>query len=206
MSQTDARRQIADHFRSALASAVEQAISPTAVTSTATASGIEGSPHSPARSKSLAFSPEMVRAILDGRKTQTRRLIRPAPKNAAPRVARCVIAQPHDLLAVREAWAEVDGQFVYAADEPESAVRFKPAMYMPREASRLTLRVTRIEPQRLQQITPADAMAEGCPADHADPVVWFAALWDRLFTLPGERWADDPWVWVVHFERGRETR
>lgn len=189
-----------DQIRHSLASALQAALAERLQTSPSTSAASETSDRQiPA--KTLAFSPELVKAILDGRKTQTRRLIRPAPKTAAPSTVKCVIAQPNDLLAVREPWVKVDGKYLYAADDPIGVNRFKPAMYMPREASRLTIRVTQIDAQRLRQITDADALAEGCPRNHSDPVAWFAMLWDQIFTTPGERWADDPWVWVIRFER-----
>ena len=152
--------------------------------------------------KSLSFAPQLVNAILAGRKTQTRRLIRPQPKRK-PSISTCPIAQPGDRLYVREPWASVDGRIVYAADAPFGVPAFKPAMFMPRDASRLILEVTRVSAERLTAITPVDAIAEGCPAAHRGPVQWFAGLWNGFFTNPTERWEDDPWVWVIHFKISR---
>jgi len=147
-------------------------------------------------SKAISFSPELVRAILSGQKTETRRLIRPQPKRL-PSIAKCPIAQPGDLLHVREPWAEQDGRIVYAADAPAGVRGFKPAMYMPRNASRLTLRVTAVRAEHLAALSAKAARAEGAPAEEADPIAWFARLWDRFFEKPGERWVDDPFVWVI---------
>lgn len=185
MSVSPERHYLAQVLQSALASAVDQAAVQPAINSLPT--------------KAISFSPELVRAILDGRKSETRRLIRPHPKRR-PSIAKCAIARPGDRLHVREPWAEHEGRIIYAADGATGVPRYRPAMYMPRAASRLTLQVTSVRAERLTAITPAAALAEGAPADHADPRIWFAGLWDRIFTTPGERWADDPFVWVIQFK------
>ncbi|MGN6727043.1 MAG: hypothetical protein ACTHLZ_14070 [Tepidisphaeraceae bacterium] len=156
--------------------------------------------HAPTRrpTKSISFAPELVNAILANRKTQTRRLIRPQPRGI-PSIATCVIAQPGDRLAVREPWAMLDGSIVYAADAPFGVQRYRPAMYMPWDASRLTIEVTHLSAERLTDLTPADARAEGAPPAHADSIAWLAQLWDVIFTTPGERWEDRPLVWVIGF-------
>lgn len=155
----------------------------------------------PPPSKAISFAPDLVRALIAGRKTVTRRIVRPHPTRR-PSIAKCPIAQPGDRLHVREPWAEIDGRFVYLADRPIAGVKFKPAMYMPRRAARLMLAVTAVSAERLHAITPAAARAEGCPIDAADPSGWFAALWDSLHAAPGERWVDDPFVWAITFTLG----
>ena len=177
----------------------------------------------------ILCSAPSVRAILDDTKTTTRRLS-----------TREVYAEPGDTLWVREAWrtpqscnalnaAEMAQRFdgaewvpiQYVADGARSGGRWFPvdgpppgryrhARFMPRWASRITLRVLEVRVERLQAITEADAIAEGVEADHMLSVRGgsttardeFSALWD---SINGKReycaWADDPWVWVVRFER-----
>jgi hypothetical protein len=140
----------------------------------------------------------------------------------------CHYGVPGDRLWVREAWRTSrarDGtppsalppdlkMIEYLADGTDhfSLGKYRPAMYMPRWASRLTLEVTEVRLEKLRSISAADARAEGFepgkmmkgsvngePAEIAvtDPVYWFAMLWT---TIHGEgSYADDPWVWAVSF-------
>jgi hypothetical protein len=90
--------------------------------------------------------------------------------------------------------------------------RLRSGRFLPDVFVRLRIRVTGIAEGRLQEITPEDAWAEGlrCSCMHPETCVGstelvpaFAALWDRLHRAPGERWADDPPVWIVSFARVR---
>jgi hypothetical protein len=167
----------------------------------------------------IAFNDAMVRALMDGRKTQTRRLVRPsvhmARANLAGRMelydargARipCRYGQPGDRLWVRERWAARSNQFVYSADDatPAHRVAWRASYHMPRRASRITLCIKAVRAEKLCDISQADAIAEGLAgAAHDDPRAWFRQLWDAINTSPGTRWADDPWVWVIEFEVDR---
>lgn len=162
------------------------------------------------KARPIIFNGDMVRALLDGRKTQTRRVVKPQPdrplvRNAAgdwrgadregidPRSPTwpCPYGQPGDLLWVRETWQEFfedemppgrglnmrgrmgspaqPGRSViaYRADgemppHPEyGAACWRPSIHMPRWASRLTLRITEVRVQRLQEISEDDARTEG---------------------------------------------
>lgn len=140
----------------------------------------------------ILFSAPMVRAILGGKKTQTRRIVKTrkcpdfgcelAPGEIAgdehPERL-CPYGQPGDRLWVRETWNQFDGwaSYSYAADYdgwgigpdddpdhvPDHAVRWRPSIHMPRAASRILLEVTGVRVERLQAISRGDAMAEGCP-------------------------------------------
>lgn len=130
-----------------------------------------------------------------------------------------------DTLWVREAWycddyrvqcgpylkpgdmdldkARSNGVLIYAADglfpyEQEQPV-WKPSIHMPRWASRITLRVTGVKVERLQDISEADAIAEAPSAFYSSPLFGFEALWT---SINGEAsWEANPWVVAYSFER-----
>lgn len=161
----------------------------------------------------IIFSAEMVRALLDGRKTQTRRL-------ATSYLRKC---EAGDLLYVREHWRvgkhwddtpprAIDpiivehGEVVYIADATANELRGKhrQGMHMPRWASRLTLRVTDVRFQSLRDISSADIWAEGTPSYCSNrlggPFTRWKRLWNGLHTKPGERWEDNPQIVALTFE------
>jgi hypothetical protein len=159
----------------------------------------------------ILFSAPMVVALLEGRKTETRRL-------AGSRLSKVA---PGDLLWVREATAEgPDGRRVHlagAAPAPEG--RRIPAMFMRACDCRILLEVVSVRACPLRSMSYADAVAEGVAwlapgtataflPDPAGGVRWFsgpleafADLWDRLHARPGTRWGDDPEVDVIRFRR-----
>ncbi len=186
------------------------------------------------KERPILFSGPMVRALLEGRKTQTRRLVTPDPgplaafyKIDAFNVAlftngqdrRCPHGTAVDTLWVRETWAQVpycraDGNdILYRSDRDYQTISWRPSIFMPRWASRLTLRITSVRVERLQDISEEDAVAEGCThtglnsngtlvsADEIESArEQFARLWDGI---NGKRapWASSPWVWVLGLER-----
>lgn len=131
--------------------------------------------------KPILFSSEMARAILEGRKTVTRRVVKPQPEGrpvpmtkdscwpgyfaiqGTEKVVRLPY-QPGDILWVRETWAKsMAGTFMYRADDKAIMVeRWHPSIHMPREAARIFLRVTGVRVERLREITPQQIDAEGC--------------------------------------------
>lgn len=204
----------------------------------------------------ILFSGAMVRAILAGRKAQTRRVIRPQPPHGVGRypsdsALRCPYGEPGDLLWIRETWAPLGDKLtkvigrprVFRADADlvrddsgdrvgwwlgetflegsERPFRWRPSLKMPRWASRITLEVTEVRVQRLQEITEEDAIAEGIEeldgeidevalcaqaasmgACAEDARAWFATLWQQINgKRPGCSWGDNPWVWAVSFRR-----
>jgi hypothetical protein len=206
----------------------------------------------------IIFSAPMIRALLDGRKTQTRRVLCQHdpdrdPPSAGPYLAGHKAATwtdregsawrypgakgaaTGDRLWVRETWSAImnggwtiadarrrmfDEKIVYRADGNgfEDGDGWWPSIHMPREFSRLTLTVTDVRVQRLQDISEEDAWAEGCkpgelndrgepfPAEEFDPHGaigwdnardWFADLWE---TLHGpDAWDANPWVVALTF-------
>lgn len=145
---------------------------------------------------------------------------------------------PGDILYVRETWTVWNGNYEYKADVDDgygpfcssctldicagdcnSALKWHPSIHMPREAARIFLRVTDVRPQRLQDITEAQAKANGCgtfeekiagapleafdlAAKAALKEIWDAALKPKDRGIYG--WAANPWVWAIGFERTSE--
>jgi len=194
------------------------------------------------KSRPIPFSAPMVRALLDGRKTQTRRIVKLpltdrdfgcelAGNEIGPNEAArsCPHGGPGDLLWVRETWGDrtpgadaiVGTVWVspwYRADVDEYGllghdgegpvyvedVKWRPSIHMPRQHSRLTLLIEDVCVERLQDISEADAMAEGVPFTelerHTPDALHraqFADLWESL--NGPEAWNENPWVWVIQF-------
>lgn len=193
------------------------------------------------KEKPILFSTPMVPAILDDRKTQTRRVIKPQPRigfeyegfndgyaafqgdgflfdKVRPK------HQPGDILWVRETWRLVDFTFVdgvwsAAVQYKDSSlgprlswehmdderIGWRPSIFMPRDAARIFLRVTDVRAERVQEISEADARAEGVITNDAVKVssyiYWYQQLWDKLNAKRGYGWDTNPWVWVYTFER-----
>lgn len=168
----------------------------------------------------IIFSGDMVRAILDGRKTQTRRVMKPQPSPADVFVGdhglgmgpqfRCSYGQSGDRLWVRETWAcECCGRTLeyravhgrceglsYRADGGTGGSSgWRSPIHMPRWASRLTLDITEVRVQRVQEISEEDAVAEGVD-------IWadFRPLWDSINAKRGFGWDVNPWVWALTFK------
>lgn len=129
------------------------------------------------KAKPIVFSMEMIKAILDGRKTQTRRVIRPS-KNQATVDLDKPPWKAGDRLWVREAWGtEFDLRKVkpsylpkntkifYRADRQDQIGLFqwRPSIYMPCWASRLTLEILKIHAEKVQDIDNHNSWAEGIP-------------------------------------------
>lgn len=187
----------------------------------------------------ILFSGPMVRAIIEGRKTQTRRVMNPQPvkekeflvskgvvfKNliGGQTVSHTPYGRIGDRLWVRETWRPIGvshQQWVnvlYRADDEQrecpyfaprfAGSRWRPAIHMPRLASRLTLEVTGVRVERVQEISENDAKAEGV-CKGPQPVMGdsthrrtYEALWDKLNAKRGHGWATNPWVWVIEFKR-----
>jgi hypothetical protein len=230
------------------------------------------------KERPILFSGPMVQAILTGRKTQTRRIIKspyeflveddgcggpvwpfyPCYVTGEPECEKipCPYGKPGERLWVRETWA--DGSYrdpdwaccvAYRADNsgmnylckegdepvcldtpcklrPEGVSRWRPSIFMPRWASRITLEVTDVRAERLQDISDVDAINEGVLMlgddwlygafpDYADklratisgtkpplgpsPRMRYAKLWEQI--NGPDSWSANPWVWAVEFTR-----
>ena len=164
--------------------------------------------------KPILFSGEMVKAILDGRKTMTRRVVNPQftvnimADDGSWKWLKCPYGKPGDTLWVRETFAVncVGGHdFVfYRADcgSDGDGAKWKPSIFMPRKHSRINLHITEVRAERLQAISEADMMAEGITHD-PQIATWlkFASLWNSINEGRGYGWDANPWVWVVSFEK-----
>lgn len=168
--------------------------------------------------KPIIFNAQMVRAILDGSKTQTRRVVKIAGGQIIPR---CPYGQVGDKLWVRETWArdDDDGVLMYRADighdinaaaweqgriEGNARHHWRPSIYIPRWASRINLEIVGIGLERLHDITDEDALSEGvCPTKTGCypgvPRAAFAELWASIYGQTS--WAQNPLVWRVEFTR-----
>jgi hypothetical protein len=231
------------------------------------------------KERPILFNAEMVRAILDGRKSQTRRVVKPQPSfpfgvkqivlvddpwhndafvgtpaegmmGDGPRekqfhcedyagnlVARfdatCPYGQPGDRLWVKETWQHLhnDGSPLerlpdwektpvhcfYRADESDPTAlpvsgKWRPSIHMPRWASRITLEITEVRAERVQEISEGDAKAEGCGLGctvkserfgryMSAGQYAFAELWDSINANRGLGWEANPWVWVIGFRK-----
>lgn len=220
----------------------------------------------------ILFSGAMVRALLDGTKTQTRRVVKGAALEwmkqfnpafvSLPENHMCPYGNTGDRLWVRETWGVVSndwdehgnlidwapnrpatpinempfgkgyysGHVIYAADgdhewagdddgggEPRTA--WHPSIHMPRLASRILLEIVGVRVERLNDISEADALAEGIDADElaerqdsydivckgaeasgrATAQSMFRELWESISGAGS--WDANPWVWVVQFKR-----
>lgn len=194
----------------------------------------------------ILFSKPMVRAILEGRKTVTRRVFKVCGQpitspdeeilrfddgtfhylstGALSGPYPCPYGDRGDHLWVRETWGVLYDHLVAdpgeptwyrATDEDRTLVgptRWRPSIHMPRSRSRLTLEVTSVRVERLQDISEHDAAAEGF--ERANRLWWLTAndgppfgtagaafryLWEKINGL--ESWNANPLVWVVEFQR-----
>ncbi|WP_084977333.1 hypothetical protein [Plesiomonas shigelloides] len=201
------------------------------------------------KEKPILFNDDMVRAILSGEKTQSRRMVagvmndngiqlkkRTKTKSGitthvldAPKHGLCPYGNVGDRLWVREAFQCglcTKTSFAYrATHKPEDLedgwwepIKWKPSIHMPRLASRITLKVTAVRVERLNDITEADCWAEGILeidgqfsnqeiVDMAarlhlsieDARVQYALLWESIYGAGS--WGKNPWVWVIEFKR-----
>jgi len=212
------------------------------------------------KERPIIFSGEMVKAILDGRKTQTRRAVKTGilahsglryqglfedfsgvaflgEKSGTEYDFKNPYGQIGDRLWVKEKHClpkqggsaigqdGYDNDVLYAADEglqrfPLSGnwtqhnrnFKWRPSIHMPRWASRIDLEITGVRVERVQEITGADAKAEGgswdmdsaglncIDADRNLARIYFVELWDSINAKRGFGWEANPWVWVIGFK------
>ena len=205
------------------------------------------------KERPILFSGDMVRAIIDGRKTMTRRIITSkafkqwveagftdefikSPENNWHE--HCPLGVPGDRLWVKETWThgqkrhnvaanaygydiqyKADGKCVgqyhfksfqdvpyLGLENPYRGIdriyKWKPSIHMPRWASRITLEITDVRVERLQEISEKDAKAEGVMPDYPTALYAsaFSELWNSINAKRGYGWDANPWVWVISFK------
>lgn len=216
--------------------------------------------------KPILFSTLMVKAILEGRKTQTRRVVKMPPrkflfedgqwKGESGRIYKSPYGEVGDVLWVRETWTDPTPDqsgypILYKADfpmtyhgteaDPTQTItlqakdyKWKPSLFMPRDACRLFLKIKNIRVERLQDISEDDACDEGieildspnCDAGDynsyprnymisekdADGFPYFKdgeyikSFQSLWESINGEKsWEDNPFVWVIEFEKHNEN-
>ena len=182
----------------------------------------------------LMFKAPLVRAILEGRKTQTRRVAKPVkhpdlgnlytpgalamgrePQHVIDRA--CPLGQPGDRIYVRETFSQHPewGQLAFRADgeEFEDAdgwlwePKWMPSIHMPKDIARIWLEVTGVRVERLQDISEADALAEGARFELASidsvrigATASFLSGFRNIWESTGGDWDANPWVWVIDFK------
>lgn len=151
--------------------------------------------------KPILFNTEMVRAILNGQKIQSRRIMKPQPiyyvrgkyifeDGQCPKkweqcdnIIDTYRYQKGDILYVRETWSEgwEEGTYIYKADdkladnplfEYSTKLIYKPSIHMPKEAARIFLKVTNVRIANLQDITDEEAKKEGANFKNGKNVGW----------------------------------
>ena len=184
----------------------------------------------------------MVKAILEGRKTQTRRIAKDQDYNNYsyfdsigpspfwlhnPSGAFCPYGKEGELLYVRETWwkrpfitekmwndgADTWKKIYYDADqsdiEREQLIDWgwkkKPSIHLPKNDSRIFLKITNIDLQELFKITAEDILAEGIPKTAIDDSLTLRMkmmmLWNKINKARGFGWETNPLVWKITFER-----
>lgn len=132
----------------------------------------------------------------------------------------CHYGGPGDLIWVKETFAPagISDPVIYRADKPQAKTyeewaaggdmwmfnaRWKSSIFMRRYDSRLTLSLTDVRVQRLQEISEEDALADGgweyrnCPF-HKAPIKSFQQLWESI--NGSESWARNDWVWPLTYK------
>lgn len=112
----------------------------------------------------------------------------------------CVKYRADGAMIKPDRWNEEQG---YWCESNENTKKWRPSIFMPRWASRITLEITGVKVERLLNIKHNDALAEGVEYDvskeDGSPLMRFRKLWDSINSKGS--WASNPYVWVITFKR-----
>jgi len=164
--------------------------------------------------KPIIMSSESVRAILNGRKTQTRRVCKTPPgKSTAPyKVGSFIWVKETYTFLTHDAGfgSDVDECF-YKSDAKKpltswngGIIKWKNPMFMPRRFSRLTLKVTNVKLEPLHCISVNDVVAECvslCACTCVEHIEKFKKHWNSINAKNGFPWESNPYVWVIEFKK-----
>ena len=167
------------------------------------------------KERGIIFNSEMVNAILDGRKTQTRRVIKPQPEsfNGWVNGDWCGWPIAEGGGYIKCPYGEV-GDILFGMENYE----FLGDDISPRRIFCMTIEITGIRVERLREISDEDCWAEGIDEDDYNKVEHFllggscieegsaerqvfSALWDSIYNGTEKEWDNNPWVWVIEFKR-----
>lgn len=175
--------------------------------------------------KPIIFSTEMVKAILREAdpKRQTRRVITNkyainaihVDTRESQIISEFSKYQIGDILYVRETFARgtaSDKQFFYKANDLTNGkgktIKWKPSIFMPKEAARIFLKITNVRLERIEDISPQDCISEGISLEGQKYIradmkarAMFFELWDSINKKRGYGRDNNPWVFVYDFER-----
>jgi len=176
--------------------------------------------------KGILFKQPMIKAIINGSKTQTRRVIKPQPASDETMSSGfSLLFHPRyrvgEVVYIKEAWATYRANddwtipqipktatVFYKLDDPDGFSpigKWRSPLFMPAWAARYFIKITDVRTERLEEITEDDAQSEGVtrpPNYSLTPHYqqWFRVLWDTINKQKGYGWDDNPWVWVYCFE------
>ena len=177
------------------------------------------------KERPIIFNSEQVRAILEGRKTMMRRIVKSKygkilgclgnglfqvpsiakiPDKWSMHQIKCPHGQVGDRLWVRETF-NYDGEHgvvFFKADGEKQCEKWKLSIHMPKWASRITLEITDVRVERVQEIILADVEKEGIvdkPISAPEASSLFLKLWNSLYGK--DAWERNDWVWVIEFRR-----
>lgn len=175
------------------------------------------------KEKPILFSTPMVKAILEGRKTMTRRIKKDQSDLSNVLIGKCPYEKGMRLWVKETFFNDADFEeqpiYVYKADNenyPRGSSGWKPSIFMPRAASRITLEITNIRVERLQDISEEDSIKEGVETalvenyrmtknyltnqfELYNPKKSFKTLWQSINGQ--ESWDVNPWVWAITFKQ-----
>ena len=142
----------------------------------------------------------------------------PPRPNFASHILPCPYGKPGDRLWVREAWNFISDEIivpVYRADDEAQTDKWRSPIFMPREASRITLEITNVRVEQLHEIKAIEVISEGVqfeqhtefenggltPCDEIRAWQAFSDGWNNLNAKRGFSWDSNPWVWVIEFKK-----